>query len=309
MEAEIREQPDALTRNAKPYLDAARSYLAGRRFDMVLLAARGSSDNAALYARYLIEIHLGIPVSLAAPSVLTRYGSHVRYTNCLAIGISQSGAAPDVAEVLSYARESGHATLAVTNTDGSRLTQTAEASILLNAGPEKAVAATKTYSASLLAMAQIVRALGGQLPEPSTPLMTDEAVEAAGRRAKSDAELLLASNPVFALARGYSYASAEETAIKLMECALVPAKSYSTADFMHGPKALANSGSLLLSFGEPAPALNGEFRSIEYIDHTPEPLRPISEILHGQWLSLHAARLRGLNPDQPANLTKVTETL
>src|SRR5579859_5018141 len=148
MEAEMREQPALLRSNWPEYDRAAASYLGGRKPEMVLLVARGSSDNAALFARYLIEIFLKVPVSLVAPSVLTRYGAHVRYRNLLAIGISQSGAAPDVAEVLQDLRANGHATLTITNTAGSAITEVSDATILLNLGAEQAVAATKTYTAS-----------------------------------------------------------------------------------------------------------------------------------------------------------------
>ena len=170
MEREIRQQPALLAANSSPYFESLKGFFNGQReFDMVLLAARGSSDNAALYARYLIEIHLGIPVSLAAPSVITRYKSNIKYRRCLAIGISQSGAAPDVAEVLSYMRDQGHVTLGITNTADSRLTTVATHTLLLNSGKEESVAATKTYTSTLLALYQLVRAMGGDLPEPTLP--------------------------------------------------------------------------------------------------------------------------------------------
>ena len=165
MESEIREQPQILRANSNRYHQEARHTLTGKSFDMVLLVARGSSDNAALYARYLIEVFLQIPVSLAAPSVVTRYHRKVRYPNCLAIGISQSGAAPDVAEVLRELRGSGNLTLAITNTPGSLLEQCADAAIQLEVGAERSVAATKTYEASLLALYQIVRALDPTVPD------------------------------------------------------------------------------------------------------------------------------------------------
>src|SRR5687768_16407362 len=119
MEKEILQQPAILARCQASYASQLAPLLAGKSFDMVLLVARGSSDNAAIVARYWIEVFAGIPVTLAAPSVLTRFRSRVRYRNCLAIGISQSGAAPDVAEVLGYLREEGHTTLGITNTPGS----------------------------------------------------------------------------------------------------------------------------------------------------------------------------------------------
>ncbi|RYG64389.1 SIS domain-containing protein, partial [bacterium] len=149
MEREIREQAELLPRLAEGYLATARVAVAAADPQMVLLVARGSSDNAALYARYLVEVHLGIPALLAAPSAITRYGAKPRYPRTLAIGISQSGAAPDVSEVLATMRELGHATLAITNTANSRLGASADATLLLEVGEETAVAATKTFSASL----------------------------------------------------------------------------------------------------------------------------------------------------------------
>lgn len=309
MEAEIREQPGVLTRNASSYESSLREFFEGRKFDMVLIAARGSSDHAAQYARYLIEIHLEIPVSLAAPSVLTRYGKRVRYKNALAIGISQSGSAPDVSEMLGMMREEGHATLALTNTEGSRLTSEASSTLLLNAGPERSVAATKTYSASLLALYQLVRALGGDLPAPSLP--SDEWVETTLASAQEMSGPLLRSTPTFALARGYSFCTALESALKLMECALVPTKAYSTADFEHGPKALAGPGSAALVYGEPASGLASQGCRLLLAPAAPaaDPLKPLWDIFTGQWLALSAARAHGLNPDHPDHIKKVTETL
>src|SRR5258708_17293822 len=125
MESEMREQPLLLLQNWPFYDEHLRRILKDERPELILLAARGSSDNAALYARYLIEIYLQIPVVLAAPSVLTRYHAHPKYPRTLAIGISQSGAAPDVSEIIEDMRERGHSTLAITNTAGSRLAKAA----------------------------------------------------------------------------------------------------------------------------------------------------------------------------------------
>ncbi|MFZ4506683.1 MAG: SIS domain-containing protein [Fimbriimonas sp.] len=315
MESEIREQPGILAAQADSYLRAAQSALAGKSFDMILLAARGSSDNAALFARYLFEIHVGLPVSLAAPSVLTRYGTHVRYPNCLAIGISQSGQAPDVSEVLADLRNAGHATLAVTNTEGSRMTQEAESTVLLGAGLEKSVAATKTFTASLLAMYQIARALGASLPDPKPHLPADDWVETALAAAQEKSGPIVRCNPIFALGRGFGFSTAVESALKLMECALIPAKSYSSADFEHGPKALAGAGSAALVFDGDKPHLREH--GCELVtppssaerEAIPEEVTPIWDVMFGQSVALVAARARGLDPDQPRHLKKVTETL
>jgi len=313
MEQEIREQVSVLRHGASRYADSLSQSLHGAQFDMVLLIARGSSDNAALFARYLIEVFLRKPVCLSAPSVLTRYGSTIEYPPCLAIGISQSGAAPDVAEVLSSLRSQGHTTLAITNTEGSRLTQEAEKTLLLQAGQEKSVAATKTYSASILALYETVRVLGGLIPAPADGLPDDSWLETTLQAALATQGPVLRSRPVFALARGFGYSTAQESALKLMECALIPCKAFSSADFQHGPKALAGYGSCAISYEGDEPGLAAQ--GCEIIQSPPVPtgvapaLAPLWDVIFGQWLALSCARALGLNPDDPRHIRKVTETL
>jgi glucosamine--fructose-6-phosphate aminotransferase (isomerizing) len=311
MEEEIRQQPALLAKGTASYGKVLREAVAGRSFDMVLMAARGSSDNAALYGRYLIEVFLGIPVAMAAPSVLTRYGRHVRYQNCLAVGISQSGAAPDVAEVLSSMREDGHATLAITNTAGSRLTTEAEHHLLLEAGEERSVAATKTYSASLLALYELARALGADLPDPSPSLPTEDWVERTLEAAQCASGPVVRCEPVFSLGRGFGFSTCHEAALKLMECALIPCKAYSSADFEHGPKALAGYGSAVVSFDGAKEGLAAQGGVILEAPQAPVPesLTPISDVVFAQWLALTTARARGLDPDKPQHIRKVTQTL
>ena len=306
MEEEIRQQPSILSEAT--FEAQLRSHLDGAEFEMILIAARGSSDNAAIYGRYLFEVGLAVPVSLAAPSVLTRYGTKIRYPKCLAIGISQSGAAPDVAEVLSSLRAAGHTTLAVTNTADSRLTREAEFSILLEAGKENSVAATKTYSASLLAMYALARVLGADFPTFVAP--TDDWVESCRLASLSSAGQVVRSNPTFALARGFGFSTAHETALKLTECALIPCKPFSVADFEHGPKALAGPNSAAICFNAALSDLGSQGCMVIDAPEPPveEPMQPIWDAMFGQWLALHAARARGLDPDAPRNLRKVTET-
>lgn len=313
METEIREQPDLLRALSPQYFDALLSIFKGQEYAMVLLAARGSSDNAALFARYLFEIFLGIPVSLAAPSVLTQHGVHLRYPKCLAIGISQSGAAPDVSEVLQSLREFGHTTLAITNTAGSRLTDVAEHTLLLDAGLEQSVAATKTYSTSLLALYQVARALGADLPEPDTFLPGSDWLDSVAISADNAVGSVIRAQTVFSLGRGFNFCSAVEGALKLMECALISAKSYSTADFQHGPKALAGFGATCIVYGEPVKGLDSQGATVVSVPHAhsgiPKPLTALWDAYFAQLLALYCARARRLNPDKPANLSKVTETL
>lgn len=305
----MRQQPQVFSALAGSAFSQASSMFGDREFDLVLLAARGSSDNAAIYARYLIEIHLGIPVCLAAPSVITSFQRSVRYPErTLAIGISQSGAAPDVSEVIAALRAAGHATLGITNTKGSRLQKAAEHTLLLDAGPEKAVAATKTYSASLLALHELVRALGGDLGAPSLP--DDAWIDQMRAAAEEALGPILRCSPLFCLARGYGFCSALETALKMIECSLLPMKAYSTADFAHGPRALAAYGSAAICYGKIPEGLEETGCSVIRAPETEAgPIEPLWRIIFGQWLALLSARARGLDPDAPPNLSKVTLTL
>lgn len=314
MEQEIRAQPDLLAPRAAQYEAILRECLAGKSFDIVLLAARGSSDHAALYARYLIEVYLGIPVVLAAPSVWTRFHTKVRYPKCLCIGISQSGAAPDVSEVLEALREEGHMTLAITNTPDSRVVDSAEHSLLLNVAQEHSLAATKTYSASLLAVNRLVAVLAGsafpELPKNLHRELTQAMIEAE-EQAFLNLGPVLRCSPLFVLGRGFSFATAHETALKMMECALLTAKSYSTADFTHGPRAIADHGSAAICFSDPPEGLAEQGCAVVTAPHVPlaDPHRPIADIFFGQWLALLAARARGIEPDKAQFLDKVTQTL
>ena len=308
MEKEIAEQPGLWQANATAYEETLRSALSGEAFEMVLLVARGSSDNAALYLRYLLEVYVGIPVVLAAPSVLTRFGRRLAYPKTLAVGISQSGAGPDVSEVLKSMTDAGHRTLALTNTPGSRLAQSADTVLDLAAGPETSVAATKSHSLSLLAGYQLTRALGGDLPAPKLPAQDwfDQSLAAAS----AHSGVVVRSAPVFALGRGFSFATAHESALKLMECALIACKAYSSADFEHGPKALAGVGSVVVSFDGEHEGLRSQGTDVAKAPEPPvdEALWPIWQSIYLQSLALNVARARGLDPDAPRHLRKVTLT-
>ena len=308
MAREIAEQPELWRKNADVYFGALSEAVAGENFEMVLLVARGSSDNAALYLRYLLEVYVGIPVSLAAPSVLTRFGRVLKYPKTLAVGISQSGAGPDVSEVLLGMRKAGHHTLAITNTPGSRMAQAAEHVLDLAAGPETSVAATKSYSLSLLAGYELTRALGGEIPVPALP--SESWVEESLAAAAAHSGVVVRSTPVFALGRGFSYSTAHESALKLMECALIPCKAYSSADFEHGPKALAGAGSVVVSFDGDHEGLRAQGAEVAIAPEpaTSEALRPIWQTIYLQSLALNVARARGLDPDAPRHLRKVTLT-
>lgn len=309
MEAEMREQPLLLSQRWPHFDESLRGFFRGQTYDLIVLAARGSSDNAALYARYLLEVHLKIPVVLAAPSVTTKFGVKLRYPDrTLAVGVSQSGAAPDVSEVLEALKEDGHTTLAITNTRGSRITQAADHVLDLGVGKEESVAATKTYSSTLLAFYALARAFSDKLHCPALP--DDEWFETCRSSAEAHLMAVLRNDVLFTLGRGYRFSSAQETALKLMECALLPCKAYSTADFEHGPKALAGHDSALIYFGDATASSSGaDVIAAPQPKGTDPELMPIWDIFFGQWLALTAARARGYDPDHPTGLKKITETM
>jgi glucosamine--fructose-6-phosphate aminotransferase (isomerizing) len=307
MEREIREQPARLS-EAEASLIEQLERLPLREYRQVVLVARGSSDNAALYLRYLIEVYLGIPCCLAAPSVATVYGSEVMYRDALCVAISQSGESPDVRRIVEQMNRQGHDTLAVTNTPGSPLAQEAKFDLCLGVGQEMSIAATKTYTASLLAACLLARRLVAMTGMPLVP--SRKWLGECDAAAQASVDAVLNAQVVIALARGFSFATAQETALKLIECARIPCKSYSTADFAHGPKAIAGPGTVAIVFGEVPSIL--EETGCEVITRPDEgelTCAPIREIVFSQFLALHAARRKGLDPDAAANLSKVTRTL
>ncbi|MCI0581900.1 MAG: SIS domain-containing protein [Chloroflexi bacterium] len=275
---EILEQPAAARRHLAGGGEALASIAAevqARDVDSIVIAARGTSDHAAIYAQYVFGTRNRISVALAAPSIVSLYGVEPRFGRALVIGISQSGASPDVVGVVAAARRQGAPTIAITNEPGSPLAAAAEHVIELRAGPELAVAATKTYTTSLLAIARLSAAMGGA-PGASGALARSEAARGEAEAqiaAIPDAiEAALTAEPAVAsiarelggidravvLGRGYEYATAREWALKLKELARVFADPYSAADFRHGPLALVGPGVPVLAVlpeGPPAPDL------------------------------------------------------
>ncbi len=238
LETEIRQQPDAIARLLDNG-DFARVAAAIRAADprYVLIAARGSSDNAARYAQYLFGIHLGIPVALAAPSITTIYNKPGHYRDCVVIGISQSGSSPDVAQVISDAASQGALTVAITNMPGSLLANAASYHLALGAETEHSIAATKTYTTQLATLALLTAHLSGD-PALLTdlaklPALITQALDSAATVA-AHAERFRFMEYCITLGRGYNYATAFEIALKLKELSYVVAEPYSSADFRHG---------------------------------------------------------------------------
>ena len=326
MAAEIAEQPDVLDRLLRLGTETAadvRRAIERYRPRFVLLAARGTSDHAALYAKYLAEIHLQLPAGLASPSSFTVYGARPDMGGVLFIAVSQSGGSPDLLEATEVARSCGALTVAVTNNADSALATAAAHHVDVHAGPERAVAATKTYTAELLALYLLLT--GGdatELPDAAARTLSHAAgaYDAAGQFA--------AAERIVTTARGYSYATARESALKLMETSYLAAQAFSGADLLHGPLAMLGPDVPVIaitSAGHGAAALTPVLERLAAadvpvlrvgprdalpieLDGLPEALAPILEILPLQQLAWRLAIDRGGDPDRPRGLSKVTET-
>ncbi len=335
LRAEIGEQPAAVARllaREGRRVAALGARLAAADLSWVLVAARGTSDNAARYAQYAFGIVHRLPVALAAPSLVTLYGRPPRVKGALVIGISQSGRSPDVVETVAAARRAGAPTLAIVNDASSPLARAADWVLPLHAGVERSVAATKTYTAQLAAVALLVLSMGGRRRErealDAVPDAMDEAlgVEPA---AEALAAPLAEAQRAVVLGRGLHFPTAYEIALKLKELALLLAEPYSAADFQHGPIAMAEKGlpvilvsppgsrpapemevlgKELARRGSPVLAIGPRRRGSLPVPRVPELLAPLVSIVPGQLLAFHAARARGLDPDRPRGIHKVTET-
>ena len=341
VEKEIREQPEALSRllkegRAEAERIAARVQAYAPRF--VVIAARGSSDNAARYAQYLFGAHNRLPVCLATPSLFTFYDAAPSLAGALVIGVSQSGQSPDIVAVVESGRKQGALTLAITNRPGSPLSAAAEHTLPLLAGEERAVAATKTYTTQLCALAMLSAALEGSEARWAelfrVPDLVDRAIALNTGMDAKVARYRYAEH--FAVVgRGFNYATAFEVALKMKETSYLVAEPYSPADLLHGPMAMidrgfpvllvAPSGRVLSDVAQLAGQL--EQRSAEIVaisddaavlgrarvalplpGEMPEWVSPMVAVVPGQMFAVALARTRGLDPDQPRGLNKVTET-
>ena len=339
---EIREQPAVVGRLIERGPEAMERPVALLRtgeVDGVIIAARGSSDHAAIYAQDVLGAFHRLPVALATPSLVSLYGVEPRFGRSLVVGISQSGASPDVVAVVAAARRQGAPTLAITNTPESPLGAAAEWTIDLGAGPEAAIAATKTYTGELAAIA-LLSALAGRDDAAMAELSALPDAIAAAFETEPQAKSLAAARGgitgCIVLGRGYEYATARELALKLKELARIFADPYSAADFEHGPLALAEPGLPVIAIAPSGPPLTGMLELLGRLrdDHradlivlsdrpkvralsgahlalpagVPDWLMPIVSIVPGQLLAVHLARARGLDPDRPRHIRKVTLT-
>jgi glucosamine--fructose-6-phosphate aminotransferase (isomerizing) len=338
---EILEQPEVLAQLLSKEEAAVQEIAAAiraREVAHVLIAARGTSDNAARYGQYLLGGYNRLPVGLATPSLFSVYRQPPHLGRGLVIGISQSGQSPDIVAVLAEARRQGGATLAITNDPSSPLAGEAEFVIPLHAGEERAVAATKTYTAQLAALALLSCALGNDGSRMESLRQVPEAVQQVldGQEQIARAvERYRYMETCVVLGRGYNYATAFEIALKLKELNYLIAESYSSADFMHGPIAVVGSGfpamvvapsgrmfdtmrkfslelktrgAELLIISDRQDLLTEATTPLPLPEGVPEWLSPIVAVVPGQLFALYLTLVKGHDPDQPLGLQKVTLT-
>jgi glucosamine--fructose-6-phosphate aminotransferase (isomerizing) len=303
----------------------------------VVIVARGASDNAGTFARYLIEKNWGIPVSSAAPSIHTLYDSRVSYKRGLVIGISQSGEGPDVCEIIKDARNQGALTIGLTNNPKSRLAEESEYVLALEAGLEQSVAATKTFTVQLMALYSLILCVSkGKKAEHELSLLPN--LSKKGLSLSGD---LWRFSPQFrylttcaVVGRGFHYGVAQELALKFKECCQVMAHSYSTADFHHGPKTLAGKNFPVFLLAPSGPTLKGSLELIDELNDrgaTVVAFSPVKQVLDKAAIAfptpagneetspigmapmihtfaLAVAKIKGLDPDKPPFLKKITHT-
>lgn len=336
---EIREQPAVVERLLRTIDTSLRPLVrASRRagIDHVLVAGRGSSHHAGVYAQYALAAIGRLPVALATPSLFSRYAQTPRLGRTLVIGISQSGQSPDVVAVVEDARRQGVPTLAIVNDPASPLAAAAGTVVELGAGPERSVAATKTYTAELAAIAALSAGLGELGPADRAALeRLPEAMHAALRDERGPEELAArwrAMDDCVVIGRGYNLATAMEWSLKLKELAGVRAQAYSAADYAHGPIASFEPGGHVLAIAARGPLHADVARMVERLiderraravvlareamaagwlrfpDDLPEWLSPLQAILPAQLFTAAITARRGMDVERPRGLRKVTLT-
>jgi glucosamine--fructose-6-phosphate aminotransferase (isomerizing) len=340
LEKEIHEQPlvlRELIEQESSNISRIAQLIRGR-FHHVVIAARGTSDNAARYAQYLFGIQNRLPVALATPSIYTLYQCAPNLSDTLIIGISQSGQSPDIVAVVKEGQQQGQPTIAITNDNESPLARTAEYTIDLHAGFEHAVAATKTYTASLVVFAL----LSSHLERDSDKLSHFQKIPSLLEQTLSDTSRLIPHFERYrymeqcaVIGRGFNYGTAFEISLKITELAQVLALPYSSADFLHGPIAMVQKGFPVMMIAPSGYVLNDmrtmsttlHEKNAELIAISNDPVllgqaqlaiplpkeceewfSPLLAVIPGQLFALSLALARGLDPDQPEGLSKVTET-
>lgn len=342
LQSEIFEQPERLAyllHSQRETVEKIAAAIRQRDIHFVFLAARGTSDNAGRYANYLWGAQNHLPLALATPSLFTYYDHPPKLDGALVVGISQSGQSPDIVSVIEDGRCQGCLTLSITNAPDSPLARAADLVLDIQAGDEMAVAATKTYTTELMAIAMLSAAMA----EDKTPWRELEKVSDWAKKVfKQDAliarmaERYRYMRQCVVLGRGFNYCTAFEWALKLKELTYTVAEPYSSADFQHGPIAMVEGGFPILAIAPRGKVFNtmlemlGRLRGdqlaelvvlsddkralslaqspIQLPDGIPEWLTPIVSIIPAQLFAYHLTRAKGLNPEKPRTIGKVTET-
>jgi glucosamine--fructose-6-phosphate aminotransferase (isomerizing) len=353
MVEEIRQQPVAVERTLKAEWKHAvklRKHFEKNPVRMVVLAARGTSDNAAQFGRYLLEITTGIPVSLAAPSVTTLYHSTLNLSGAVVVAISQSGESTDTNLVLEEAKKAGAFTIGITNEAGSSLARMADETLLVRAGKEKSVAATKTYTGQLACFYLLAYALGAPIEEADLQRIPDwsSAALELEDEIRERANRYCFMHHAICVGRGLNYSNSFEFALKLMETCYVVAERFSSADLLHGPIAMVGERFPAFLFCPAGPTWksscellerlalikaestlitdksNKEAGALKLVPRNrltipadigftgplpPEVYTPIPYIIPAQLFAANLAEVKGLDPDKPRTLSKITLTI
>ncbi len=342
MKKEICQQPVALAESIKynmPVLEALAAKLRSSQINCVYLAARGTSDHAGTYGKYLIESMIGVPVALAAPSAVTLYSGKLKLENTLVIGISQSGAAADVLEVMKNAKECGAITLTITNTLGSPLAEAADFHLYCNVGLEESVAATKTFGAQLYLMAYVAAMWADDKKMITSLEGVPALMQSVIDRDAEVAELVKRyrfMTDCFMLSRGITYPLAMEACLKTQETNYVKAKAYPISDFHHGPFAMVDDGTAVFVYMPDGPALEDSIAMIDKLKGVDADICIVSDseklcemgtvsfkipacdgsdaisafafAVFAQLFACNLTAVKGRNPDAPRGLKKVTVT-
>ena len=336
---EILEEPAALKRCLEQNQAAAQRIaeeVRTRGLNQIVIAARGTSDHAAIYGKYVLELLTGISVSLAAPSILTMYHGTIRVLGALVIGISQSGATNDVTELLEEANRQGALTVGISNTEDSPMLAIAREHLLCSAGEEVSVAATKTFTTEMAALLMLAATIAGRqdiLEELSGVPAALEATFAGADALKSSADRLRDMQNAFVLSRGTNYAVAMESALKLQETTYIPAKAFAISDFYHGPIAMVEKDTPVIVYGMKGPSLQEAQELLDKLEGRDAAIlvvsndaalcargemsffipfegsdfvTPFCTAAAAQMLACRISLARGNNPDHPRGLHKIT---
>ena len=338
--SEICEQPKViqeLLSNETKHIEKICKDISGK-FKYIVVAARGTSDNAARYAQYVFGIQNRIQVALATPSLFTIYHTPPDLRGALVIGISQSGESPDIISVLNEAHLQNCITIGITNCENSPLAKSSDFAVFLNAGPEKATAATKTYTSSLCALGLISASLNADSKSidqiNKMPAIMKETIDLQSQ-VFSEIQRYRYAEQFTVIGRGYNYSTAFEIALKIKELNQIITEPYSSADFRHGPIAMIHHGTPILVIAPKdkiSPDIHdlisklkekgGEIMVISNEMNTlvkgklrfplpadiPEWLTPMAAVIPGQLFAMHLAVEKGLEADNPLGITKITRT-